>query len=230
MEITDSNMLQELRDEIQALRNDLVNDNTYISPRGTSNLVDIYTALAKAQSEMTIADNNKSNPFFKSRYADFQSVVQASRPALSKNGLAVYQEILINNNEKSVLHTVLAHSSGQYIESRMFINPPKNDIQTISSYITYLKRICYTSLVGVVTGEEDDDGEACMSRNNYNTPPKQPVALISKEQAEQLEEMLKDIPDIKQKVLDILKISSLHQMPKNKFNAIYSQINTIEKD
>jgi hypothetical protein len=42
----------------------------------------------------------------------------------------------------------------------MAINPPKQDIQAIGSYITYLRRYNYSAIVGVVTEDEaDDDGE-----------------------------------------------------------------------
>ena len=51
----------------------------------------LATALAKAQGEFDTAGKNQKNPFFKSNYADFEAVVEASRPALSKYGLSVFQ-------------------------------------------------------------------------------------------------------------------------------------------
>jgi hypothetical protein len=129
----------------------------------------LATALAKAQAEMSVAGKNQKNPFFKSNYADFQAIIQASRPALSKYGLSVVQPPFIYEESvdgvgagSSYLITILMHSSGQWIKSKARHNPPKNDIQSLSSYNTYLKRMCYTSLVGVVTGE-DDDGEAAVA-------------------------------------------------------------------
>ncbi len=134
----------------------------------------LATALAKAQGEMETAGKNKKNPFFKSSYADFQAIIQASRPALSKYGLSVVQPPFIYEESadgtgvgNSYLVTILMHSSGQWIKSKARHNPPKNDIQSLSSYNTYLKRMCYTSLVGVVTGE-DDDGEAAVMHTRSN--------------------------------------------------------------
>jgi hypothetical protein len=132
----------------------------------------LATALAKAQGEMGIAGKNQKNPFFKSSYADFEAIIQASRPALSKYGLSVVQPPFIykNSNETpsmngqfndSYLVTILMHSSGQWIKSKARHNPPKTDIQSLASYNTYLKRMCYASLVGVATGD-DDDGEGAM--------------------------------------------------------------------
>lgn len=125
----------------------------------------LATALAKAQGEMFTAGKNQKNPFFKSSYADFEAIVNASRPALTKYGLSVVQPpVFSDTTGQSFLITILMHCSGQWIQSRALHNPQKNDIQSLSSYNTYLKRMCYTSLVGVATGE-DDDGEAATIRD-----------------------------------------------------------------
>lgn len=138
----------------------------------SSEIDQLATALAKAQGEMAVAGKNQKNPFFKSSYADFQAIIQASRPALSKYGLSVVQPPFIYEESNdtlgsSYLVTILMHSSGQWIKSKARHNPPKNDIQSLASYNTYLKRMCYTSLVGVVTGE-DDDGEAAVAHTRVN--------------------------------------------------------------
>jgi len=118
----------------------------------------LATALAKAQAEFTTAKKDKDNPFFKSKYADFESVVIATRPALTKYGLSVIQSVYRFSDSNHYLVTMLLHSSGQWIKSKAQHNPQKSDIQSLSSYNTYLKRMCYSSIVGAVTGENDDDG------------------------------------------------------------------------
>ncbi len=122
---------------------------------------ELFAALAKSQAEMNTAEPTSTNPFFKSKYADFSEIVKVSRPALTKNGLCVIQRV-INNETGMELCTTLGHSSGQYIESIIKINPLKTDVQSLGSYITYLKRYAYTAIVGVVVSDEDDDGEASM--------------------------------------------------------------------
>lgn len=122
---------------------------------------ELFAALAKSQAEMHTAGPNSTNPFFKSKYADFGEIVKVSRPALTKNGLCVIQRV-INSENGMELCTTLGHSSGQYIESVIKINPLKTDVQSLGSYITYLKRYAYTAIVGVVVSDEDDDGEASM--------------------------------------------------------------------
>lgn len=119
----------------------------------------LATALAKAQAEFSTAKKDKDNPFFKSKYADFESVVVATRPALTKNGLSVVQNVYHYDNH-TYLITLLLHSSGQWVKSKAQHNPQKSDVQSLSSYNTYLKRMCYASIVCAVTGEGDDDGHS----------------------------------------------------------------------
>ncbi len=64
----------------------------YLSPE----VKDIYSSLAKAQAEIALADRDSENPYFKSKYANLASFIQASRPALTKNGLSLSHRIEIN--------------------------------------------------------------------------------------------------------------------------------------
>lgn len=125
----------------------------------------LYTALAKAQAEIQPAKKNgKGNPTFRSKYADLAAIVQTSRKALGENGLSVIQRIIRQGSAGMTLLTRLCHASGQWIESSMTVNPPKQDIQSLGSYLTYLRRYNYSSIVGVVAVDEDDDGEMAMGR------------------------------------------------------------------
>lgn len=196
---------------------------------------ELATALAKAQGEYTTAGLNRQNPYFKSKYADLASVVNASRPALTKYGLSVVQNILAHDDGSSVLHTILMHTSGQYMESRMKIIPTKSDVQSLSSYNTYIKRMAYASLVGVVTGDEDDDGEAAVATerdtyakgvaiNNSYKPQENQYQTVSKDQIDELERELEHFPDICELVLEGLKIQSIADMPKSKYPAAIGRI------
>ena len=59
-------------------------------------LQDLAAALATAQGEMAGARKDTANPFFKSSYADLQSVWDAIREPLSSNGLSVIQTTATN--------------------------------------------------------------------------------------------------------------------------------------
>jgi len=191
---------------------------------------EIAAALSKAQSTMDVAGLNKKNPFFKSKYADFMSVVEASRPALTVNGLAVTQQVVQEEEGSPFLETTLLHSSGQWIMSRVKITPAKTDVQSLSSYITYMKRMCYSSLIGVVTGDEDDDGEYAVAptRINQNKMSGPREDVITPEQLEELEFELQGETRICAMVLDGLKIGTLAEMPKSKFLASIQRIREIK--
>lgn len=180
-------------------------------------------ALAKAQGEMFTAGKNQKNPFFKSSYADFEAIVNASRPALTKYGLSVVQPPVFSDTlGQSFLITILMHSSGQWIQSRALHNPQKNDIQSLSSYNTYLKRMCYTSLVGVVTGE-DDDGEGAVVREYPKYEPGSSV--ITGYQHTQLITLINQIdPSKEKKMCDFYKIDNLTKLPVSEYAKAIEQL------
>ena len=137
----------------------------------SANIDNLQQLLAKAQAEMNIADRNQKNPFFKSSYADFEAIIAASRPALCKYGLSVVRSPFVCEDGNSYLITILMHNSGQWIKSKARHNPAKTNVQSLASYNTYLKRMCYASLVAVSTGGEDDDGQAATMPLQYQKFP-----------------------------------------------------------
>ena len=58
-----------------------------ISLRHSEALNEIFDALSKAQGEMEGAKKDSTNPHFKSKYADLESVVDACRIPFAKHGL-----------------------------------------------------------------------------------------------------------------------------------------------
>ena len=210
-------------------------------PKHRSETIDLLaTSLAKAQSEMPVAKKDSENPYFKSNYADLAEIVSVSRPCLSKNGLSVTQNVITDDSGATMLHTILMHSSGQWTESTMRVVPPKNDIQTISSYITYLKRIAYAALIGVVAQNEDDDAEVAVATsrqtfakgaalNHKYDPRTESSEVITKEQLEELEYELSEYSDVAQMLLDGLKIQSIADMPKSKYGVSIRRVREIKQ-
>ena len=183
-------------------------------------LNELFSALAKAQSKIKVASKDSSNPFFKSKYANLQAVIEASRPSLCENGLAVTQQ-LISEQEKSYLVTTLGHASGQWICSYTLLNPLKSDAQSLGSYITYLRRYSYAALIGVYDGEEDDDGNT----SSYEAAKKEPVSYkISADQLQMIEHELDGYDAIKTSFLKGLKVNSFADVPRDSFSYIYGQI------
>jgi len=117
----------------------------------------ITTALIKAQAEMTPPKLNKTNPHYKSAYADLTSVIEAVKKPLNDAGIAFTQTTLITP-EGLVLMTTLRHSSGEVIVSEWPL-PANANPQNMGSNLTYAKRYSLAAICGV-SADEDDDAEA----------------------------------------------------------------------
>lgn len=117
----------------------------------------IATALLKAQTEMSNPKKDSTNPFFKSKYADLNSIREAVIPVLNSNGISVLQPI-VHTDGKNFVKTILLHESGELMESLTEIVYNKiNDAQAQGSGISYARRYALQSFVCV--GADDDDGQ-----------------------------------------------------------------------
>jgi hypothetical protein len=130
--------------------------------------------MAKAQAEIEGASKDKTNPHFKSSYADLASVWEACRGALTKHGLSVLQPVAADGPSVTVT-TLLTHNSGEWIASDLTMTAQQNTPQGIGSCITYARRYALASMVGVAP--EDDDGNAASQ-----TTTNRPQAVVAKPQ------------------------------------------------
>lgn len=135
-------------------------------PNRSSAIGKLVAALAKAQGSIEGASKDKTNPHFKSDYADLASVWAACRAHLSKNELAVIQTTQADGTKVTV-DTVLAHASGEWISGALTMTAQQNTPQAIGSCITYARRYALAAMVGVAP--EDDDGNAA-SQAGTNRP------------------------------------------------------------
>ena len=134
-------------------------------------------ALAKAQGKIEAASKDRVNPHFGSRYATLASVWDACREQLSTAEIAVIQAPCTESTGDVTVVTVLAHSSGQWMESTLSARPNKADAQGIGSVITYLRRYSLSSMVGVAPEDDDDANAAVGGRTPQQRPappPRQP--------------------------------------------------------
>lgn len=114
-------------------------------------------ALLEAQKKFGKAAKNRENPFHKSKYADYDSVLDAVQAPLNENGFVI-QHMGISHDGKDYLRTELRHISGEVFISEFPLMLDSNP-QKSGSLITYLKRYNLSALTGIST-EDDDDGNA----------------------------------------------------------------------
>ncbi len=142
----------------------------------TDDISKLATALAVAQGQIESASKDATNPHFRSKYADFDSVRDAVKKPLSSNGIAFLQFPRIVEGGVEV-ETLLVHGeSGQSVSEVLFVPLGQITPQAIGSAITYLRRYSLQTIVGVSAGE-DDDGNAAekVADRNFRPEPK-PVA------------------------------------------------------
>ena len=120
----------------------------------SESIKELCTALIAAKAEFKPIKKTALNPFFKSKYATLEMVIEATDPALCKSGLSIIQ--LVNGEN---LETVLIHTSGEWIASETALKAVKQDPQAQGSAITYARRYALSAILGVAS-EEDDDGNA----------------------------------------------------------------------
>tara|TARA_R110000744_G_scaffold352497_1_gene458614 strand:- start:778 stop:1374 length:597 start_codon:yes stop_codon:yes gene_type:complete len=116
----------------------------------SESIEELSKALCLAQAEMGGAIKDSKNPFFKSTYADLESVIKVIKPAFAKNGLSFVQLPVTSEGGKGVgVSTMLMHNSGQWIQGEFLLPMEKVTPQGAGSAITYARRYGLTSLVGI---------------------------------------------------------------------------------
>ncbi len=137
---------------------------------------EIATAMNVAQTKMHGAHKNSANPFFKSSYANLESVMDAIREATAGLGISYMQlsAVMVTDNGPIYgITTRIMHVSGEWIEGFYpVICAKQNDPQAFGSATTYARRYALSAAFGVV--QVDDDGEGATYRNPPppSAPPK----------------------------------------------------------
>lgn len=120
-------------------------------------------ALCAAQAEFGTVPQSGKNPFHKSTYSTIEDYVNAAKPVLAKHGLSISQAPNLMEGQ-FVLTTILMHESGEHIVSNQPIFSAKQDAQSMGSAITYARRYAYGAVLGMASGDFDDDGNAATAK------------------------------------------------------------------
>jgi|TARA_Y100000289_G_C3788679_1_gene82919 hypothetical protein len=123
----------------------------------------LATALIKFHDSGAAAKKGAANPFFKSKYASLEEVIETVRAEAGKVGLTFTQ--LVDFDEHHIfVTTILMHESGESVTGRTPVLTKDNtDPQKMGSGITYAKRYGLQAAFGLPS--EDDDGNAASVSN-----------------------------------------------------------------
>jgi hypothetical protein len=122
----------------------------------------IAPAFIKAKRAFGPALKDKTNPAFRSKYADLGACIDAVEDALLANGIAFIQETFEDATGVTV-ETVFLHESGEERRcGKLHVPAAKQDPQGYGSALTYARRYSLMAACGIAP--EDDDGNAAARR------------------------------------------------------------------
>ena len=164
---------------------------------------DIPTVVALGK--ITGDDKQSGAKVTRSKYAKWEDVNEAIRPALTKHGFALSFRISQPTDASRIEVTaVLSHREGHAEETSLHLpNDPtggKNNVQAWGSSLSYGKRYTSFAMLNIAARGEDDDGKAAGA------------GLISADQAEELAKLITATKTDIQAVLDFHKVESLSDM------------------
>jgi len=170
----------------------------------------IFKSYIEAKKSFNVILKSKTNPMYKSKYADISEIISSIETPLMENGLSFYHESVEPQNDGYIaLQLVLIHESGESMKfgvcefpaGRLAYRKDKqgNVIETFMEYtpqtfgsaMTYLRR--YTLLAGFGLASEDDDG------NHASSQDIQKQRYQQQNQRQQTKEIAQKIADLAKK-------------------------------
>jgi len=118
----------------------------------------LFKSLAEFQQEVPVI--HKGTQGFGYSYADLPKIFEVINPLLKKHGLG-FTQLIKSKDGLNYLATCIFHvESGEVIESETLIPYVQlkgmNDYQSFGSGITYFRRYCLASMLGLVTDKDTD--------------------------------------------------------------------------
>lgn len=204
----------------------------------SNNIYNLSKSLCKAQKKFKTAIKKSTNPYFRSKYADYAEVLNCVKEALNEEGISILQPI-----KEDCVETVLLHESGEWISSLTkilmvpsFVKNKQEEIlhtyikpQDYGSAVTYARRYGLSALLAI-DSDEDDDGNNANGNNNLNPPTNKKDS--KKEQ---------ELSVIRQRILKLYQSSiskeqieralgfSLNELPNYPIDEIRERLDEFEK-
>jgi hypothetical protein len=121
-------------------------------PKETTPTQDLINALAEFEN----VKPNKINPAYKARYVSLDALLEAIKPVLHKNNLALIQT-LVSDEGKVGVETSFLHASGQSFPfGKLMVKAENLDAQKIGGAITYIKRQSIQTACCISVDMDDD--------------------------------------------------------------------------
>lgn len=123
----------------------------------------LYQKLFKAKQSIGKISKDATNPFFKSKYFDVNSLLEHVEPILRDNNLLILQPVI----DGAVTTQIIDVETGQLISSSVKLSG-NTDPQKLGSEITYYRRYTLQSILSLQA--EDDDANSVSQSKSAPAP------------------------------------------------------------
>ena len=194
----------------------------------------VSAAVVKAQAAIQTVTKDAENTFFKkpdgkgAAYATLDSIIEACKEPLAKNGLAVIQ-FPTGEGESYKVITRVQHESGEFFESETPLLLGKKDMQGYGAAVTYAKRFALGSFFNIATEVDDDGNKASEGAGKTDIKRQELIKTIEtglktlkKDRTKYVEhlcetyEVVKDISDLSDKSLTKAAVAMNQWVDKEK--------------
>ena len=173
-------------------------------------------AFAAAMAEMPTVPQTGLNKHTGQKYSTLDDLIITARPVLSRHGLSLNWQTTASGNEYSVTANVrhaLGHIINTTLTGQRDNGKQMNALQGGGSTETYLKRYTGFSILGLSSGDaNDDDGQSGGG------------ATINGDQFFDLKTLIEEAGADEAKFCEYLKIPDLETLPQSKFGAAVSSL------
>lgn len=129
-----------------------------------SKMPELLAALAAAQGQFRPVVKDKraiikprEKPAYEFWFASFPELIDATRPALAANGLAIVQPVT-DEGGTVYLYTILSHASGAALVTRILVPGPDPavDFKVYGGELAYLRRYHYAGILCLAADDDSD--------------------------------------------------------------------------
>jgi len=149
----------------------------------TQTNIPLKQKIANIKNEIGVMSKDKSNPFFKSKYFDINQILEHLKPLEEKHKISFTQPLTNVNGVGAIMLRVIDLESSD-TEEYITTLPVNIDPQKMGATITYYRRYCFVSYLGIQA--EDDDANSSSGTNTQTrakvaptapTKPSEPVVM-----------------------------------------------------
>ena len=197
----------------------------------SQSIVEIAKALAKFQGkvqtvkkEQNVKVQTTTGGSFNYKYADLSTILEEIRQPLAESQLSISQ-FPVGEDE---LVTILMHESGEYLQGAFKMKPSNTNPQGQGSRITYMRRYALSAVLGIVTEDDDDDGNTATNQKIIERHPstkiekKEPKAP-AKIPATKIEKPPREII-----MAYLVKLGAKQRLDKEEYEAMVKSMTSLE--